>query len=76
MIKLEIEKIVNIEAFKSIWFTWNNEENHPEAEDVYDEYQAEINYEIDKLFHRIYDKKNNEQTRQLLIQMKSKLRTL
>ena len=74
--KLEVEQIVSLDAFKEIWFTWNNEANHEEAESIYEEFQIDIQYQIDKLFHSFYDKKNNEKTRQMLVEMNVKLRNL
>ena len=71
---MKVEKIVKLDAFKSIWFTWNNEENHVEAEEIFDEFELEINYELDKLFHAFYAKKNNERTFQELVELKSTLR--
>jgi len=74
--KLEVEKIVSISAFKDMWFTWNNELNHEEAEEIFNEFQLEIQYEIDKLFHSFYTKRNLEKTQQQLIELKADLRSV
>jgi len=74
--KLKVEEIVSIRTFKSIWFAWNNEANHKEAEDIYEEFQLDIQYKISELFHSFYAKKNNNRTFQELVDLKKKLRSI